>query len=63
MVICGYLNPKQTEVNSTRYENWFSKILPLLEDNSVIVLDNIPHHLRKKEKILRAFTPSSPKHK
>ncbi|KAF2889799.1 hypothetical protein ILUMI_16374, partial [Ignelater luminosus] len=33
------------------FENWFSNILPRLEENSVIILDNAPYHSRKMEKI------------
>ena len=40
-----------TEMDGDYFENWFSKILPLFEDNSVIVLDNAPYHSRKVEKV------------
>lgn len=33
------------------FENWFGKVLPTLEDNAVIVLDNATYHSRKKEKV------------
>lgn len=34
-------------------QEWFEEILPLLEDNAVIVLDNAPYHSVKKKKLLR----------
>ncbi|KAF2889907.1 hypothetical protein ILUMI_16266 [Ignelater luminosus] len=40
------------EMVGESFENWFSNILPRLEENSVIVLDNAPYHSRKMEKIL-----------
>lgn len=33
------------------FEDWFAKVLPQLEDNCVIVLDNAPYHTRRVEKI------------
>lgn len=33
------------------FEKWFEKVLPLLDDNAVIVLDNARYHSRKKEKV------------
>lgn len=39
------------EMNSDSFEKWFANILPLLEDNCVIVLDNAPYHSRKSEKV------------
>ncbi|KAF2888302.1 hypothetical protein ILUMI_17871, partial [Ignelater luminosus] len=39
------------EMVGESFENWFSNILPRLEENSVIVLDNAPYHSRKMEKI------------
>lgn len=38
-------------MNAASFEKWFSKILPNLEENCVIVLDNAPYHSRKQEKI------------
>ncbi|XP_074027309.1 uncharacterized protein [Leptinotarsa decemlineata] len=35
------------EMNSGSFEQWFSKVLPHLEDNAVIVMDNAPYHLRR----------------
>jgi len=32
------------------FQEWFEEILPLLEDNAVIVLDNTPYHSMKKRK-------------
>lgn len=39
------------DMNSERFEKWFADILPRLEDNCVIVIDNAPYHSRKSEKI------------
>lgn len=39
------------EMNADLFENWFEKILPDLEHNSVVVLDNASYHSRKLEKI------------
>jgi transposase/DNA-directed RNA polymerase subunit H (RpoH/RPB5) len=39
------------EMNAESFERWFATVLPLLEDNSVIVLDNAPYHCRKREKL------------
>jgi len=39
------------EMTCQTFQEWFEKILPLLEDNAVIVLDNAPYHSVKKEKI------------
>lgn len=39
------------EMDGVSFENWFSKILPNLEENSVVVLDNASYHTRKLEKI------------
>ena len=39
------------DMNSEKFEKWFTNILPLLEDNCVIVMDNAPYHSRKAEKI------------
>lgn len=39
------------DMNSERFEKWFSDILCRLEDNCVIVMDNAPYHSRKAEKI------------
>lgn len=33
-------------MNSTVFEDWLKSILPSLDKNSVIVLDNMPYHLR-----------------
>lgn len=40
-----------TEINGTNFLEWFTKILPLLNDNAVIVMDNAPYHSVKKDKI------------
>lgn len=37
------------EMNSKSFENWFRKVLPKLEENAVIVMDNAPYHSRKLE--------------
>lgn len=38
-------------MNGESFENWFSNILPRIEENAVIVLDNAPYHSRRLEKI------------
>ncbi|KAK7590194.1 hypothetical protein V9T40_001807 [Parthenolecanium corni] len=35
------------EMDSSFFEQWFSQILPLLDPNSVIVMDNAPYHSRR----------------
>ncbi|CAK9802850.1 hypothetical protein ANTQUA_LOCUS10453 [Anthophora quadrimaculata] len=39
------------EMNAAKFEDWFSKIIDKLEENSVVVMDNAPYHSRKIEKI------------
>lgn len=39
------------DMNSACFEEWFKKILPSLEQNSVVVMDNAPYHSRKEERI------------
>ncbi|XP_015929512.3 uncharacterized protein [Parasteatoda tepidariorum] len=39
------------DMNAACFEEWFEKILPFLEPNSVVVMDNAPYHSRKEEKI------------
>lgn len=40
------------EMDSARFENWFEEnLLPNLEPETVIVMDNAPYHSRKKETI------------
>ncbi|VEN35550.1 unnamed protein product [Callosobruchus maculatus] len=39
------------EMNGQSFEQWFSRVLPNLEENPVIVLDNAPYYSRKLEKI------------
>lgn len=34
-------------LNENSFKEWFERILPTLEPNSVIVMDNAPHHLMK----------------
>lgn len=46
-------------MNGNSFENWFSNILPRLEDNCIIVLDNAPYHSRKVEKIPTTATRKS----
>ncbi|XP_074039431.1 uncharacterized protein [Leptinotarsa decemlineata] len=41
----------QEEMNGESFEQWFSKVLPHLEDNAVIVMDNAPYYSRRLEKI------------
>jgi hypothetical protein len=35
------------EMNSTVFEEWFKRVLPTLEEKSVIVMDNASYHSRK----------------
>jgi len=39
------------EMNGDNFQEWFESILPRLDQNSVIVLDNAPYHSVKSEKI------------
>lgn len=39
------------EMNGSTFFEWFVKILPLLKDNAVIVMDNAPYHSVKKDPI------------
>lgn len=36
------------EMNGNTFLEWFCRILPLLKDNAVIVIDNSPYHLVKQ---------------
>ncbi|RVE40924.1 hypothetical protein evm_014428, partial [Chilo suppressalis] len=40
-----------SEMDAYNFEKWFSDILPKLDANSVVVMDNAPYHSRRKEKI------------
>ncbi|XP_047019342.1 uncharacterized protein LOC126053827 [Helicoverpa armigera] len=39
------------EMNAEEFENWFREVLNMLDDNSVIVMDNASYHSRKIERI------------
>jgi hypothetical protein len=39
------------EMNGDNFREWFESIIPRLESNSVIVMDNAPYHSVKSEKI------------
>lgn len=39
------------EMDGKSFEKWFENILPKLDNNCVVVLDNAPYHFRKLEKI------------
>ncbi|XP_022178621.1 uncharacterized protein LOC111039411 [Myzus persicae] len=39
------------EMNGDSFLKWFTHILPLLDDNSVIIMDSTPHHSMTEEKI------------
>lgn len=38
-------------MDGKHFETWFEKVLPLLDENAVIVLDNARYHSRKKDKV------------
>lgn len=38
-------------MNGKTFQNWFEEVLPLLENNAVIVVDNAPYHSVKSEKV------------
>lgn len=44
----------QDEMNGDTFFEWFEKLLPSLEANAIIVMDNAPYHPMKIEKILNA---------
>lgn len=37
-------------MNGNNFRDWFKDVLPRLEDNAVIVMDNAPYHSVRKEK-------------
>ncbi|XP_051167291.1 uncharacterized protein LOC127285359 [Leptopilina boulardi] len=39
------------EMNGDTFKDWFQKILPTLDENCVIVMDNAPYHSMKEEKV------------
>ncbi|XP_050302793.1 uncharacterized protein LOC126740708 [Anthonomus grandis grandis] len=43
-------------MNEELFEQCFSKTLPMLDDNSVIILDNAPYHSRKLEKVPTSYS-------
>lgn len=38
-------------MNADKFENWFEEMLPKLESNAVVVMDNASYHSRRQEKI------------
>ncbi|XP_026831028.1 uncharacterized protein LOC105284771 [Ooceraea biroi] len=42
------------EMNEDTFLEWWKNILPLLDDNAVIVMDNAPYHSMKTEKLPNA---------
>ena len=38
-------------MNGNDFHEWFKSIIPRLESNSVIVMDNAPYHSVKSEKM------------
>ena len=44
------------EMNSEVFENGFAKILPKLDKEAVIIIDNASYHSRKSEKVSNAST-------
>lgn len=43
------------EMNGDTFKEWFANILPYLDCNSIIVLDNAPYHSVNLEKIPNRF--------
>ncbi|XP_016656461.1 uncharacterized protein LOC107882156 isoform X2 [Acyrthosiphon pisum] len=39
------------EINGDHFKEWFESILPRLEPNSIVVMDNAPYHSTKSEQI------------
>lgn len=46
------------EINGDHFKEWFESILPCLEPNSIVVMDNAPYHSTKAE---QTPTPSTKK--
>ncbi|XP_011692512.1 PREDICTED: uncharacterized protein LOC105452789 isoform X2 [Wasmannia auropunctata] len=44
-------NYYSNEITVNLFHKWFKRILPSLDDNAVIVMDNAPHHCAKVEKL------------
>lgn len=44
-------NDYDSEINGDNFLKWFYNILPLLNDNAVIIMDNAPYHSVKAEQI------------
>jgi len=44
-------NDYDSEINGDNFLKWFNNILPLLNDNAVIIMDNAPYHSVKAEQI------------
>lgn len=42
------------EMNSEVFQNWFKEVLPNLEEESVIIMDNASYHSRKSEKVVNS---------
>ncbi|KAJ8916253.1 hypothetical protein NQ315_016393 [Exocentrus adspersus] len=38
------------EIDGDTFQKWFSKVLPALEENSVIIMDTAPYHTQRLEK-------------
>lgn len=48
------------DMNSENFEEWFkNKLIPNLEENSIIVMDNAPYHCRQVEKVPTAGSTKS----
>jgi hypothetical protein len=39
------------EINDKIFQNWFEEVLPLLKENAIIVMNNVPCHSVKTEKV------------
>lgn len=48
-------NNYHDEINGNSFYDWFSSILPLLKENSVIVMDNASYHSVRKETFPQAL--------
>jgi len=50
-------------MNGDNFQEWFESIIPRLDPNSVIVMDNAPYHSLRSEKIPTTSSKTSSKKK